>query len=393
MRFRSVFLRALLITVASALMGAPALAQSPLKIGFVAELSGPQAALGQDQYDGFMLFLEQHGGRLGNLPVQVLREDTQLRPEVAVQIVQRLIERDRVPIITGVTFSNVMMAIHKPVTERKVFLISSLAGPSPIAGAQCSPYQFITSFQLDVAAEAHAHYANEKGYKRIFLLAPNYQAGKDFLAGFRRVFKGEVVDEVYTAMNAPDFSAELTQVAAARPDAVFAFYPGALGINFVRQYSQMGLLKTTPLLSQGAVDGSTLPALGDAALGALNGAPWGPDLENVANRNFVQAFEEKYKRIPTLFAAQSYDAAQLLDSALRRVMGNVEDKEALRLALKAAEFPSVRGNFRFGNNQFPIQDYFIQQVVKDARGRVTLRTVATPLKNHADSYAVRCPMK
>ncbi len=393
MRFPSVFLRALLVTVASALMGAPALAQSPLKIGFVAELSGPQAALGQDQYDGFMLYLEQHGGRLGNLPVQVLREDTQLRPEVAVQIVQRLIERDGVPIITGVTFSNVMMAIHKPVTERRVFLISSLAGPSPIAGAQCSPYQFITSFQLDVAAEAHAHYANEKGFKRIFLLAPNYQAGKDFLAGFRRVFKGEVVDEVYTAMNAPDFSAELTQVAAARPDAVFAFYPGALGINFVRQYSQMGLLKTTPLLSQGAVDGSTLPALGDAALGALNGAPWGPDLENAANRNFVQAFEEKYKRIPTLFAAQSYDAAQLLDSALRRVKGNVEDKEALRLALKAADFPSVRGNFRFGNNQFPIQDYFIQQVEKDARGRVTLRTVATPLKNHADSYAARCPMK
>lgn len=378
---------------AVALTCAQAFAQAPLKIGFVGELSGPQAALGQDQYDGFMLYLEQHGGRLGGVPVQVLREDTQLKPEVAVQAVSKLIDRDGVSFITGVTFSNVMMAIHKPVTEHKVFLISSLAGPSPIAGAQCSPYQFITSFQLDVAAEAHASYANAKGYKRVFLLAPNYQSGKDFLTGFKRAFKGEVVDEVYTAMGAPDYSAELTQVAAAKPDAVFAFYPGAMGINFVRQYGQMGLLKTTPLLSQGAVDGSTLPALGDAALGAFNGAPWGPDLDNPSNRQFVQAYEQKYKRIPTLFAAQSYDAAQLMDSALRKVKGNVQDKEALRQALKAADFPSVRGKFRFGNNQFPVQDYYIQQVAKDTQGRVNLKTVATPLKDFADAYASQCPMK
>jgi len=392
MKPRFPFLSRAAVAVA-ALTCAAAVAQTPLKIGFVAELSGPQAALGQDQYDGFMLYLEQQGGRLGGVPVQVLREDTQLKPEVAVQAVQKLIERDGVPIITGVTFSNVMMAIHKPVTERKVFLVSSLAGPSPIAGAQCSPYQFITSFQLDVAAEAHAHYANAKGYKRVFMLAPNYQAGKDFLAGFKRAFKGEVVDEVYTAMNAPDFSAELTQIAAAKPDAVFVFYPGALGINFVRQYGQMGLLKSTPLLSQGAVDGATLPALGEAAIGAFNGAPWGPDLDNPTNRQFVQAYEQKYKRIPTLFAAQSYDAAQLLDSALRKVKGNVQDKEALRQALKAADFPSVRGKFRFGNNQFPVQDYYIQQVAKDTQGRVNLKTVATPLKDFSDAYASQCPMK
>jgi len=390
-RFTSFASRTALAAIA--LTCAQAFAQEPLKIGFVGELSGPQAVLGQDQLDGFLLYLEQHGGKLGGVPVQVLREDTQLKPEVAVQAVRKLIDRDGVPIITGVTFSNIMMAIHKPVTDNKVFLISSLSGPSPIAGAQCSPYQFITSFQLDVAAEAHAAYANEMGYKRVFIMAPNYQSGKDFLTGFKRVFKGEVVDEVYTAMGAPDYSAELTQIAAAKPDAVFAFYPGAMGINFVRQYGQMGLLKTTPLLSQGAVDGSTLPALGEAALGAFNGAPWGPDLDNPANRSFVQAFEQKYKRIPTLFAAQSYDAAQLLDSALRKVEGNVKDKDALRQALKAADFPSVRGNFRFGNNQFPVQDYFVQQVVKDEQGRVTLKTVATPLKDHADAYTTQCPMK
>lgn len=382
----------LLFAVAALCQGS-AFAQAPLKIGFVAELSGPQAALGQDQYDGFMLFLDKTGGKLGNVPVQILREDSQLKPEVAVQVVQKLIEKENVSIITGVTFSNVMMAIHKPVTDKKVFLVGSLAGPSPIAGAQCSPYQFITSFQLDAAAEAHGKYANDRGFKKVFLLGANYQAGKDFLAGFKRTYKGQVVDEVYTALNTPDFSAELTQVAAAKPDAVFAFYPGAIGINFVRQYSQAGLLKTTPLLSQGAVDGSTLPALKDAALGAYNGAPWGPDLDNAANRSFVAAFEKKYSRIPTLFAAQSYDAAQLIDSALAKVKGNVDNKEALRVALKAADFPSVRGKFRFGNNQFPIQDYFIQEVVKDAGGRVTLKTVATPLKDFVDPYASQCAMK
>ena len=382
-----------LLLAAAALGQGFVLAQTPLKIGFVAELSGPQAALGQDQYDGFMLFLEKTGGKLGNVPVQILREDTQLKPEVAVQVVQKLMEKERVSIITGVTFSNVMMAIHKPVTDNKVFLISSLAGPSPIAGAQCSPYQFVTSFQLDAAAEAQGKYANDKGYKKVFLLAPNYQGGKDFLAGFKRTFKGQIVDEVYTAMSTPDFSAELTQVAAAKPDAVFAFYPGAIGINFVRQYSQAGLMKITPLLSQGAVDGSTLPALKDAAIGAFNGAPWGPDLDNPANRRFVEAFEKKYSRIPTLFAAQSYDAAQLIDSALAKVKGNVENKEALRVALKAADFSSVRGKFRFANNQFPIQDYFIQEVVKEASGRVTLKTVATPLKDHLDPYAAQCAMK
>jgi len=380
-------------SAAAMLLAAPASAQAPVKIGFIAELSGPQAVLGQDQYDGFMLLVERNGGKLGGVPVQVLKEDSQLKPEVAVQLVAKLIEKERVSIISGVTFSNVMMAIHKPVTDAKVFLVGSLAGPSPIAGAQCSPYQFITSFQLDAAAEAHGRYANERGFKKVFLLGANYQAGKDFLGGFKRTFKGQVADEVYTAMNAPDFSAELTQVAAAKPDAVFAFYPGALGINFVRQYNQAGLMKTTPLLTQGAVDGSTLPALKEAALGAYNGAPWGPDIDNPSNKKFVEEFERKYNRIPTLFAAQSYDAAQLIDSALAKTKGNVDNKDALRAALKAADFASVRGKFKFANNQFPIQDYFIQQVATDAKGRVNLKTVATPLKDFTDDYAAKCAMK
>lgn len=318
---------------AALLTGACVSAQTPLKIGFLGELSGPQGALGQDQYDGFMLVVERNGGKLGGVPVQVIKEDTQLKPDVAMQAVQRLIDREKVQIITGVTFSNIMMAIQKPVTDKEVFLIGSNAGPSPIAGAACSPYQFLVSWQVDQLAEVFGVHANEKGLKKVYLMAPNYQAGKDFLAGFKRTFKGQIVDEIYTPLNQPDFSAELTQLSAAKPDGVFVFYPGGLGINFVKQYQQAGLMGKIPLMSGGAVDGTTLPALKETALGVLGAFPWGPDLDNAANKQFVEEFERKHNRIPAAFAAQSYDAALLLDSAIAKVKGNVADKKSFMAAL------------------------------------------------------------
>jgi branched-chain amino acid transport system substrate-binding protein len=369
-----------------------AAAQSPIKIGFMAELSGPAGALGQDQYDAFMLVVERNGGKLGGVPVQVLREDSQLKPDVATQIVQKLIERENVPIITGITFSNIMMAVHGPITSKGVFLIGSNAGPAPIAGARCSPYQFITSWQNDNQSEVVGKYATDKGYKRVIGMAPNYQAGKDFVAGFKRMFKGEMIDEIYTPLNQPDFSAELAQVASKNPDAIFVFYPGGLGVNFVRQYQQAGLLGKIPLLSASTSDGSTLPAQKETALGIISGTFWGPDFPNAANQRFVSEFEAKYNRIPSQYAAQSYDAAQLLDSAIAKVKGNVADKAAFGAALKAADFASVRGNFKFGNNHFPIQDQHIFEVAKDAKGRVSLKTIATPLKNHQDAYAADCKM-
>lgn len=385
-----------LTRIAAALaLGAAALAahaQQPIKIGFVAELSGPQGALGQDQYDAFMMVVERNGGKLGGVPVQVLREDSQLKPDVATQIVQKLIERENVPIITGITFSNIMMAVHGPITSKEVFLIGSNAGPAPIAGARCSPYQFITSWQNDNQAEVVGKYATDKGYKRVIGMAPNYQAGKDFVAGFKRMYKGEIIDEIYTPLNQPDFSAELAQVAAKNPDAVYVFYPGGLGVNFVRQYQQAGLLGKIPLLSSSTTDGSTLPAQKETALGVISGTFWGPDFDNPSNRRFVSEFEAKYNRIPSQYAAQSYDAALLLDSAIAKVNGNVADKAAFRAALKAADFQSVRGKFKFGNNHFPIQDQHIFEVAKDAKGRVSLKTIATPLKDHVDAYAADCKM-
>ena len=370
-----------------------AYAQAPIKIGFMAELSGPQGALGQDQYDAFMMVVERNGGKLGGVPVEVLKEDSQLKPEVATQIVDKLIEKDKVPIITGITFSNVMMAVNKKITDKEVFVIGSNAGPAPIAGAQCSPYSYVVSWQNDMQAEVVGKYASDKGYKRVIAMAPNYQAGKDFVAGFKRYYKGEIIDEIYTPLNQPDFSAELAQVAAKNPDAVYVFYPGGLGVNFVRQYKQAGLAGKVPLLSASTADGSTLPAQKDDALGVISGTFWGPDFNNPVNRKFVEDFEKKFGRIPSQYAAQSYDAALLLDSAIAKVRGNVGDKKAFQAALKAADFKSVRGNFKFNNNNFPIQDMHVFEVAKDAKGRVSLKTIGTPLKDHQDAYHAQCTLK
>jgi branched-chain amino acid transport system substrate-binding protein len=380
--------------LALAVLVAPiAQAQAPIKIGFVAELSGPQGALGQDQYDAFMMVVQANGGKLGGVPVEILREDSQLKPEVAVQIVDKLIERDKVPIITGLTFSNVLMAVHKKVTEKEVFLIGSNAGPSPIAGAQCSPFFFSTSWQNDQQAEVVGKYATDKGYKKVLAMAPNYQAGKDFVAGFKRYYKTPLVNEIYTSLTQQDYSAELAQVQAANPDAVFVFYPGGLGVNFVKQYAQAGLKAKYPLLNISTTDGINLQAQGDAALGVINGTFWGPDFANAASKKFVADFEAKYKRIPSQYAAQAYDSALLLDSAIAKVKGNVNDKKAFQVALKAADFKSVRGDFKFNTNNFPIQDLHVFEAIKDGQGRYTLKTVATPLKADKDGYFDKCPMK
>lgn len=387
-------MRKLVLALAAAgLMSVGASAQAPLRIGFVGELSGPQAPLGQDMYDAFMLAVEMNGGKLGGVPVQVIKEDSQLKPDVANQVVDKLLDKDRVQIVTGITFSNIMMAVHKKITERGVFLIGSNAGPSPIAGAQCSPYFFSTSWQNDNQAESVGKFASDKGYRNVIAMAPNYQAGKDAIAGFKRMYKGTVSDEIYTPLNQQDFSAELAQVAAKRPDALYVFYPGGLGVNFVKQFHQAGLNRSMTVMSVSTADGTTLPALRDTALGMMTGTAWGPDFPNEANQKFVAAFEKKYNRIPSQYAAQSYDAAQLLDSAIRKVRGKVDDKTAFHAALKAADFKSVRGNFKFGTNQFPVQDYYMFDVVKDAKGRATLRTVAKPLSNHVDAYAAQCNMK
>ena len=382
-----------LIAAALTLAGATAVsAQTPLKIGYINTFSGPIGLIGQDMYDAFMLKIEQNDGRLGGVPVEVIKQDDQFKPEVAVQITEKLIEKENVPIITGVAASNVMMAIYKPIVEKQVFLIGANAGPSPIAGALCSPYFFAASWQNDSWAEAAGKYANDKGYKRMSLIASNYQAGKDGINGFKKFYTGTIVDEIYPGLTQPDFSAEISQIASENPDAVFAFVPGG-GVNFIRQYQQAGLLKKLPLLTVGMVDGTTLPTLKETALGIQATHFWAPDTDTPVSKQFVEAFEKRYGRIPSNFAAQGYDSALLLDAAIERVKGNVSDKDAFKTALKQGVANSVRGTLKFNNNNFPINNWYAFEVAKDAKGQVSLKTIATPLTDYQDSYHDKCPMK
>lgn len=366
-------------------------AQAEIRIGFSAPLSGPVAAVGQDQYDGFMLALEARGGKLGGQAVKVLREDDQLKPELGNQIARKFVDRDKVDAIVGLGFSNVLMASLPRIVESGTVAIATNAGPSPLAGAGCAPNVFSVAWQNDGAAEAMGKYAQDRGYKRVYLMAPNYQAGKDYIGGFKRFYKGEIADEVYTQVNQPDYSAEIAQLQAAAPDAVFVFYPGGMGVNFVKQFSQAGLSGKLPLLSAFTVDGITLPSLRDAALGTVTGAVWDVALATPGNREFVERFAKKYGRHPSAYAAVGYDAAGLLDIALAKTGGKTADKAAFAAAVKAAgaELPSLRGPFRFNRNNLPVQNYYAFQAVKDG-GRVTVKQVGTPLSQHQDAYAALC---
>ena len=375
-----------------ALGAAPSYAQEPVKIGFIGTMTGPGGALGQDQYDAFMLAIQQNDGKLGGVPVEVIREDDQLKPDIGVQAATRLLKSEHVPIITGVTFSNVMMAIHKPITEAEVFLIGSNAGPAPIAGKECSPYFFSTSWDNDMLHEAGGQLATDLGYKNMYVMAANYQAGRDAVSGFKRDYTGNIIDEVYTQVNQPDYSAEIAQLQAASPDAVYVFYPGGMGVNFVKQYRQAGLLGTLPLISVSTIDGSTLPALKSLAVGAITSAPYAPNLDNAQNKQFVDAFVKAYKRQPSMYAAQSYDAANLIASALAKVQGKLDDKQAFRDALKAADFDSVRGDFTFDSNQFPDAPFYRVDVVKGPDGAALEASTPIHIKTRAN-FAAQCDMK
>lgn len=364
---------------------------TPLKIGFLAEMAGMYGAPGQDQYDAFMLAVEERGGKLGGVPVEIFREDTQFKPDVASQVVDRLMDREKVQLFTGVTYTHIALAIYKKINDKGGFLIASNTGPAPMAGEGCVPNFFTTTWQNDQLSEVVGLYAAEQGYENVFALAPNYQAGRDFIDGFKAAYGKPLLNEVYTPVAQQDFSAELSMIQAANPDAVYVFYPGALGVNFVKQYDQAGL-SSVPLLNTATTEGINLPAQGKAATGAINGSFWGPDFDNETSKHFVQAFEAKYERIPSQYAAQAYDSALLIDSALKKVGGDLSDKDAFRAALREADFDSLRGHFEFGNNHFPIQDFHVFEAYEDEKGRMSVRRVATPMVKAQDKYASQCSM-
>ena len=383
-------LAALALTLAGTL---PALAAADVKVGFMATLSGPSAAVGQDQLDGFQLALEQLGGKLGGVPATLVVEDDHQKPDTALTGAARLIERENVDVIAGLTFAHVLMALQPKIAETDVPFIGTVAGPSPTAGKLCKPNLFITSWQSDTPAEAMGKYLQDQGVKRVSLLTPNFVGGKDKLAGFKKTYKGEVADEIYTPLNQLDFSAELTQVSSSDPDAVFMFYPGALAISFVRQYRQAGLADKYPLYSANSIEGAGVAAMGEAVFGSKVVDTWTPGIETQRSKDFVAAYEKKYNRLPSAYAAFSYDAAMLLDAAVASMKGDVSDKKAFNAAIKNAKFESLRGDFRFGNNNYPVQSYHVFEIVKGDDGKARFKTIAKDvLKDQADSYAAECAM-
>lgn len=375
-----------------ALLATPVSAE--IKIGFSGPLSGPGAQLGQDQYDGLMLAIEQHGNKMGGQPVTVIKEDDQVKPEVGLQVARKLIERDHIDALVGMGYTNVLMAQLPQVVESGVVALSTNSGARAISGDGCKPNIFGVAWQSDGPAESMGVYAQQQGYGKVFLMAPNYQAGKEMLEGFKRYFKGEVVDELYTQLGQTDYSPEIVQLQASDADAVFVFYPGGMGINFVKQMRQAGMLGKLPVLSVFTVDGTTLPALKDLAEGVIAGAMWSAAYDNPENNAFVKAFQEKYKRAPSMYAAAGYDAGNLLNIAAGKLNGDVSDKQAFAKAVKAAgdELKSVRGPFKFNNNHMPIQNYYAFQAVKGEGGDVVLKQVGTPLEMHEDIYHAQCSM-
>jgi len=384
----------LAVAAISALAAGPVVAQNKsVKIGFVSTFSGPTAVIGNDMRNSFELALDHLGRKMGGLPVEVIYEDDQQKPEVGVQKTQKLIESDKVDFIVGYIWSNVLLASLKPAVDSKTFLISANAGPSQLAGEQCSPYVFSTSWQNDQTPQAMGLYMNQKGVKSAFLIGPNYAAGKDMLAGLKSTFKGQVIGEEYTKWpDQLDFSAELSKARAAKPDAIFVFYPGAAGVQFLNQYAQMGLKGQIPLYTAFTIDETTLPKQKDLALGVPGAQEWVNDLPNEQNKKFVADYKAKNKSSPSFYGAQAYDAANLINSAVAAVKGDTSKKEDMRKAMEKANFKSVRGGFKYGNNHMPIQNFYLQDVVKQGDD-FALKTVATIVENSQDRFHDKCPMK
>ena len=383
----------LLAAATFAAMAVTGWAQEPVKIGMITTLSGPAGYLGQDIRDGFQLAIDAEGGKLGGAPVTLMVEDDGLKPGNGRQIADRFLNNEGVRLFTGIVFSNVAGATVPDIVDGDAIYVSPNAAPSNMAGKGCHENYFVVSWQNDSLHESAGQNATNLGYKSAFVLAPNYQAGKDAISGFKRFFKGEIVGEVYTRLDQTDFAAEMAQIRDAKPEVVFQFHPGGLGITFMRQYQQAGLLDAVPMVvAEPSMDGVILNAVGEAAIGVNVSSHWNSDFDNEANKAFVAAWQKAYDRPLTYYASQGYDAARAIASALKATGGDIEDIGAFRDALRKADFQSVRGKFAFGPNQHPVQDWYALKVVAGEDGKPVLKTGARILEDHSDAYASDCAL-
>jgi branched-chain amino acid transport system substrate-binding protein len=376
-------------------LASPALAGDTIKIGFVSTFSGPTAGIGNVMRNSFELALDHLGRKMGGKPVEVIYEDDQQKPDVGKQKTEKLVQSDKVDFIAGYIWSNVLLASLKTAVDSQIFLISANAGPSQLAGELCSPYVFSTSWQNDQTPAAMGLYMNQKGVKSVFLIGPNYAGGKDMLAGVKSTFKGQVLGEEYTVWPSQlDFSAELTKARNSKAESIFVFYPGAAGVQFLNQYAQAGIKQQMPLYTAFTIDELSLPLQKDNAIGVPGAHEWVNDLPNEQNKRFVEDYRKKYPGLrPTYYGAQAYDAAQLINSAVVAVKGDTSKKDAMKAEMEKADFKSPRGSYKYGNNHIPIQNFYLQDVVKEADGTLSLKTVATIVKDDQDRFHDKCPMK
>jgi branched-chain amino acid transport system substrate-binding protein len=385
--------RALVAVVLAAVAVVPVGAAETVKIGFITSLSGPAGIIGKHMKDSVELALDHLGRKVGGLEVEVIYGDDQRKPDVGKQLADEMLKKHKVHFVSGIIWSNVMLAVAPTVTREKVFMIGTNAGPHELAGKECSEYFFTTSWQNDETPEAMGKHMQDKGITDVYALAPNYAAGKDMISGFKRYFKGRIVAEVYTKLGQQDYQAEISQIRAANPKAVFVFYPGDMGIQFVKQYAQAGLRGQIPLYSVYTLDEVTLPAVKEAGLGNFETRYWSPDLNNEANRRYVSDFKKKFGYTPSFYGAQSYDGMLLIDSAVRAVRGNLADKQGMIAAMRKADFKSTRGPFTYNVNQFPIQNFYLLRVVQTPDGEYATQIQSTVFEAHKDAYYKDCPMK
>ena len=375
------------------LLAAPAGAADNVKIGFITTLSGPAGIIGKHMKDASELSLSMLGGKLGGLPAQIIYGDDQQKPDIGRQVADEMLTRDKVDFLSGIIWSNVMLAIYQPAIQSGVMLISANAGPHEIAGEKCAPNFFSASWQNDQTPEAMGKFMDDQKMSDVYLIAPDYAAGRDMMSGFKRFFKGKVTAETYAKFGQSDYQVEISQIRDANPKAVFAFLPGGMGIQFVKQYAQAGMREKIPLYSAFTVDETTLPAIGDAADGNYEVGFWSPDLDNPRNEEFVGAFRQKYNYWPSFYAAQSFDAIAMIDRAVAAVKGDLADKKGMIAALEKADFPSVRGKFKYNTNHFPIENFYLLRIKKDSDGSYVRKIEKVVFADHADAYAGECKMQ
>lgn len=365
-----------------------------IKVGIANDISGPFAAIGAEARDGFNLAIKELGGKLGGQQAEFIQTDMGGNPDQARQLVNRYIKRDKIDFFTGPIGSNVALAVGPALFKEKVPYLSNNPGPSQFAGSQCNPYWFGTSYQNDAFHEAAGKVASDRKFEKVFIMAPDYPAGKDALNGFKRGYQTEVTQELYTKLGQIDYAAEIAQIRAAKPEALFIFLPAAMGINFVKQFVSAGLSDDITLIGPGfSADEDVIMAVGEPMLGMYNTAQWAHDLDIPKNNEFVKAFRAEYDgRYPSVYAAQSYDVIMAINAAVQQTDGDVSNKEAVLDALKKANYDSVRGEFSYGSNQFPIQPYYVRVIETDADGRITNKLVDKVFNEYQDVYVSDCKM-